>query len=266
MSSPPAATAPEKDGPVIDVRGLHKVYTVGEVEVRALNGVSLQVFSGEFMAIMGPSGSGKSTMMNMLGALDQPTEGSYFLDGVDVGGMDDYQLAETRNKKIGFVFQNFNLLPRTSAVQQVELPLIYAGVRSRRERAVQALEMVGLETRMNHTPAELSGGQQQRVAIARALVNNPSIILADEPTGNLDSKSGTDVLRIFQQLNEQQGIIVIFVTHDPYVAQHTRRIVVLRDGIIGSDRAVVVPLRAGQQERPSDSMLFELGVLERKQQ
>lgn len=251
-------------GPVIDVRDMHKVYAVGEVEVRALNGVSLQVHSGEFLAIMGPSGSGKSTMMNMLGALDQPSQGKYYLDGVDVSSMKDTDLAEMRNKKIGFVFQNFNLLPRTSAVRQVELPLIYAGVRNRRERAIQALESVDLGSRLNHTPAELSGGQQQRVAIARALVNNPSIILADEPTGNLDSKSGTDVLRIFQQMNEQQGITVIFVTHDPYVAQHTRRIVVLRDGIIGSDRAVARPLRAGEQERPSDSMLFELGVLERK--
>jgi len=256
---------PQSARPVIDVRELHKVYTIGEVEVRALNGVSLTIHAGEFVAIMGPSGSGKSTMMNMLGALDQPTEGSYFLDGIDVRGMDDFQLAEIRNKKIGFVFQNFNLLPRTSAVEQVELPLIYAGVSRRRERAMQALELVGLDTRINHTPAELSGGQQQRVAIARALVNNPAIILADEPTGNLDSKSGTDVLRIFQQLNEEQGITVVFVTHDPYVAQHTRRIVVLRDGVIGSDRAVAKPLRAGQQERPSDSMLFELGVLERRQ-
>ena len=250
---------------MIDVRGLHKVYTIGEVEVRALNGVSLTIQAGEFVAIMGPSGSGKSTMMNMLGALDQPTEGSYFLDGIDVRGMDDVQLAEIRNKKIGFVFQNFNLLPRTSAVEQVELPLIYAGVSRRRERAIHALELVGLEARINHTPAELSGGQQQRVAIARALVNDPAIILADEPTGNLDSKSGTDVLRIFQQLNETQGITVVFVTHDPFVAQHTRRIVVLRDGVIGSDRAVVQPLQAGEHERPSDSMLFELGVLERKQ-
>jgi putative ABC transport system ATP-binding protein len=266
MSKPPVeAESSDAKKPVIDVRGLHKVYSVGEVEVRALNGVSLQVSHGEFVAIMGPSGSGKSTMMNMLGALDTPTEGTYFLDGVNVGSMDDFQLAETRNKKIGFVFQNFNLLPRTSAVQQVELPLIYAGMRSRRDRAVEALKLVGLESRINHTPAELSGGQQQRVAIARALVNNPSIILADEPTGNLDSKSGTDVLRIFQELNDQQGITVIFVTHDPYVAQHTRRIVVLRDGVIASDRGVLQPLRAGQQERPSDSMLFELGVLERKQ-
>ncbi len=250
---------------LIEARNISKVYRLGDVDLPALDHISTTIEKSEFVAVMGQSGSGKSTMMNMLGALDQPTEGSYFLDGVDVSSMDDFQLAETRNKKIGFVFQNFNLLPRTSAVQQVELPLIYAGVNKRRERAVQALEPVGLGERMNHTPAELSGGQQQRVAIARALVNNPSIILADEPTGNLDSKSGSDVLRIFQQLNEEQGITVIFVTHDPYVAQHTRRIVVLRDGMIGSDRAVALPLRAGQQERPSDSMLFELGVLERKQ-
>lgn len=252
------------DPPVIDVHDLHKVYAVGEAEVRALNGVSLRVFRSEFLAIMGPSGSGKSTMMNMLGALDQPTAGTYLLDGLDVSRMKDQELAEVRNKKIGFVFQNFNLLPRTSAMRQVELPLIYSGAADRRRRAVEALEAVGLGDRLNHTPAELSGGQQQRVAIARALVNHPSIILADEPTGNLDSKSGTDVLRIFQQLNDIQGITVIFVTHDPYVAQHTRRIVVLRDGIITGDRTVAKPLRAGEQERPSDAMLIELGVLERE--
>lgn len=250
--------------PVIDVRDLRKFYVVGEVEVRALNGVSLTVQRGEFIAIMGPSGSGKSTMMNMLGALDQPTEGSYLLDGIDVSSLKDHELAEIRNRKIGFVFQNFNLLPRTSAVRQVELPLIYAGAGHRRDRAVEALESVGLGERMHHTPGELSGGQQQRVAIARALVNHPAIILADEPTGNLDSKSGTDVLRIFQGLNEDNGITVVFVTHDPFIAQHTRRIVVLRDGAITSDRAVEKPFRAGEQERPSDQMLIELGVLERK--
>jgi len=249
---------------VIDVKNMTKVYTMGDIEVRALDGVSLQIHPGEFVAIMGPSGSGKSTMMNMLGALDQPTDGQYLLDGTDVSSLRDQELAEIRNRKIGFVFQNFNLLPRTSAVRQVELPLIYAGVPGRRERAVAALESVGLVDRVNHTPSELSGGQQQRVAIARSLVNRPAIILADEPTGNLDSKSGTDVLRIFQELNESQGITIIFVTHDPFIAQHTRRIIVLRDGVITSDSKVKTPFRAGQQERPSDQLLIELGVLERK--
>jgi len=249
---------------VIDVRDMTKVYSMGEVEVRALNGVTLDIKRGEFIAIMGPSGSGKSTMMNMLGALDQPTEGKYFLDGIDVSELTDFELAEIRNRKIGFVFQNFNLLPRTSAVRQVELPLIYAGATDRRQKAIDALEAVGLGERLNHTPAELSGGQQQRVAIARSLVNKPAIILADEPTGNLDSKSGTDVLRIFQELNEKQGITVIFVTHDPFIAQHTRRIVVLRDGVITSDNVVTNPFRAGEQERPSDQLLVELGVLDKK--
>src|SRR5574341_1294482 len=247
--------------PVIHVEDLTRTYIMGEVEVHALRGVSLVIERGEFVAIMGPSGSGKSTMMNMLGALDQPDNGKYYLDGIDVSNLRDRELAEVRNRKIGFVFQNFNLLPRTSAVRQVELPLIYAGTNNRRERAVAALDSVGLGDRLDHTPAELSGGQQQRVAIARALVNNPSIILADEPTGNLDSKSGTDVLRIFQRLNEEQKITVIFVPHDPYIAQHTRRIVVLRDGAVISDHVVASPLRAGEQERPSDQLLVELGVL-----
>jgi putative ABC transport system ATP-binding protein len=247
--------------PVIDIRDITKVYQMGEVEVHALRGVSMEVREGEILAIMGPSGSGKTTMMNMLGALDQPTSGTYYLDGIDVSQLKDNQLAEIRNKKIGFVFQSFNLLARTSAVQQVELPLLYSGgTNDRRKRAEEALHAVGLGDRMHHKPNELSGGQQQRVAVARALAGNPSIILADEPTGNLDSKSGVEVLRIFQELNEDKGITVIFVSHDPYIAQHTNRIVVLRDGRIISDSPVEQQLRAGEQERPSDVLLAQLGV------
>ncbi len=241
--------------PVIRIRDMKKVYVMGTHEVHALNGVSLDVDKGEFVAIMGPSGSGKSTMMNMLGALDQPTSGSYWLDGTDVSQLSDDALAEIRNRKIGFVFQNFNLLSRTPALQQVELPLIYAGKRQRHERARRALEMVGLGDRLDHKPSELSGGQQQRVAIARALVNEPAIILADEPTGNLDSKSGTEVMQIFQQLNREQGITIIFVTHDPWIARHTRRVVTLADGKVVSDEAITEQLIAGQSKRPSDMAL-----------
>lgn len=245
---------------MIELSGISRTFQVGDQQVRALRSVNLNIARGEYVSVMGPSGSGKSTMMNLLGALDTPTEGEYYLDGIDVSRLSDRQLAEIRNRKIGFVFQNFNLLPRTSAVRQVELPLIYAGARNRRARAIEALQAVGLGDRLNHTPAELSGGEQQRVAIARALVNNPSIILADEPTGNLDTKSGTDVLRIFQQLNEQQGITIIFVTHDPFIAQHTRRIVMLRDGRIIADRPVSNPYRAGEVERPSGQSLMDLGI------
>ncbi len=241
--------------PVIVIRDMTKVYRMGEYEVRALNGVSVDILAGEFVAIMGPSGSGKSTMMNMLGALDKPTSGQYLLDDIDVSDMSDDQLADIRNRKIGFVFQNFNLLPRVPAIQQVELPLIYAAKRERGERARRALEMVGLGERVHHRPSELSGGQQQRVAIARALVNEPAIILADEPTGNLDSKSGTEVMAIFQRLNREQGITILFVTHDPWIARHTRRIITLADGVIVRDEAVTTPLVAGQSKRPSDEAL-----------
>jgi len=238
---------------VIDIRNISKVYRVGDIEVRALQGVSLQIYAGEFVSIMGPSGSGKSTLLSILGALDQPTSGEYYLDGVNVAKLNDNQLADIRNRKIGFVFQSFNLLPRTTALRQVELPLIYAGASNRRERAEAALKQVDLGERLNHLPNELSGGQQQRVAIARAMVNNPSIILADEPTGNLDSRSGIEVLKIFQQLNREHGITTVFVTHDSFIAQHTQRIVVLRDGKVVSDRPVAKPLVAGEAERPEAS-------------
>ncbi len=240
--------------PIIDIRDMTKVYQMGEHQVRALDGVSMQIMPGEFVSIMGPSGSGKSTMMNMLGALDQPTSGAYLLDGTDVSHLNDNDLAEVRNRKIGFVFQNFNLLSRTPAVQQVELPLIYAGGGHRQERAIKALEMVGLGDRIDHKPSELSGGQQQRVAIARALVNEPAIILADEPTGNLDSKSGTEVMGIFQRLNDEQGITILFVTHDPWIARHTKRVITLADGKVVGDERIPTPLVAGESVRPSDQV------------
>ncbi len=241
--------------PIITIRDLTKVYLMGQHEVRALDGVSLDIHQGEFLSIMGPSGSGKSTMMNMLGALDTPTSGEYLLDGEDVAHLHDDALAEIRNRKIGFVFQNFNLLSRTPAIQQVELPLVYAGRRRRDERAQQALELVGLGDRLHHKPSELSGGQQQRVAIARALVNEPAIILADEPTGNLDSQSGVEVMQIFQRLNRERGITVIFVTHDPWIARHTNRVVTLADGRIVRDETIAEPLIAGESKRPSDQLL-----------
>lgn len=233
--------------PVMELHDITKIYQMGEVEVHAVRGISLEVEKGEILAIMGPSGSGKSTLMNIIGCLDQPTGGTYLLEGEDVGHLHDDELAAIRNLRIGFVFQTFNLLGRTSALQNVSLPLIYAGV-SRTERqklAQEALEAVGLGHRLDHLPTELSGGQQQRVAIARALVNNPSIILADEPTGNLDSESGADVMAVLQGLNEKRGITVIVVTHDPVIAQHTERILHLYDGQITHNERVDEPLRAG---------------------
>jgi putative ABC transport system ATP-binding protein len=234
---------------VIDVKDITKVYQMGDVQVRALRGTSLQVERGELVSIMGPSGSGKSTLMNILGCLDQPTSGEYFLEGMEIDQLDDNQLAEIRSKRIGFVFQTFNLLPRTTALSNVELPLVYGGIggRRRHERAIAALEAVGLGDRLHHRPNELSGGQQQRVAIARALINEPSIILADEPTGNLDSKSGAEIMAIFQRLNEEDGITIIFVTHEPEIAQHTRRIVRIADGRIVDDRPVRDPRIAGER-------------------
>jgi putative ABC transport system ATP-binding protein len=242
---------------VIDIRDITKTYQMGDIEVNALRGVSLQIYAGEIVSIMGPSGSGKSTLMNILGCLDQPTSGRYLLDEVDVSKLNEQALARIRNKKIGFVFQSFNLLKRTTALRQVELPLIYGGVTGRTKKAKAALESVGLEQRLDHLPSELSGGQQQRVAIARALVNEPAMILADEPTGNLDSRSGTEVMQIFQSLNREHGITTIFVTHDPWIARHTHRVIMLRDGTIVADREVADPLVAGESERPSEAAMME---------
>ena len=221
---------------LIEAKGIKKIYEVGVVEIEALVGVDLEVARNEYVAIMGPSGSGKSTFMNILGCLDTPTEGSYRLNGNLVSNLGDDELARIRNKEIGFVFQTFNLLPRATALQNVELPLVYGGVPAseRRERAMESLRAVGLIDRAAHRPNELSGGQRQRVAIARALVNNPSLILADEPTGNLDSRTGEEIMQIFKKIHEAGNTIMI-VTHEEYIAEHTQRIVRLLDGTIASD-------------------------------
>lgn len=234
--------------PIIQVEDLTKIYQMGTQEVRALDGVTFDLLENEYIAVMGPSGSGKSTLMNLIGCLDTPTSGSYILNGEDVSQLEDADLAEVRNREIGFVFQTFNLLPRTDCLSNVELPLIYSGVKTaeRHERAAKTLERVGLGDRIDHKPNELSGGQRQRVAIARALVNNPSILLADEPTGNLDTQTGEEIMMLFEELY-RSGNTIIVVTHEPEIAQHARRIIRLRDGKIESDEKVGKPSLENQE-------------------
>ena len=243
-----AGAAPGANSAVIRLEGVHKTYHLGETEVFALRGVSLEIFAGEFVAVMGSSGSGKSTLMNILGCLDKPTRGHYFLEDVEVSGYSKAQLAGLRNRKIGFVFQQFNLLSRTSALENVELPTVYAGlpVEEREKRARESLALVGLADRAEHHPSQLSGGQQQRVAIARALVNRPSIVLADEPTGNLDSRTSVEIMDIFQKLNTDHGITVVLVTHEQDIAQYAKRILEFRDGRMRRDVAVTDRLFASE--------------------
>ena len=228
--------------PVISVRDIKKTYVIGDIEVRALRHVSMDVEAGEFLAVTGPSGSGKSTFMHILGCLDRPTSGQYLLDGNDVSKLSKNDLARIRNHQIGFVFQGFNLLSRTSALENVELPLLYNSTASkaqeRRRRAMEALKLVGLEERSHHLPNQLSGGQQQRVAIARALINNPSILLADEPTGNLDTKTSIEVMGVFQQLNRERGITVLLITHERDIAEYGTRVVAFRDGVVKTDEQI----------------------------
>jgi putative ABC transport system ATP-binding protein len=241
--------------PVIHLDAVSKTYRSGDVEVHAVRAVSLEIQAGEFVAIMGASGSGKSSMMNMLGCLDRPTSGHYLLDGIDVSRLDRNALADIRNQKIGFVFQGFNLLSRTSALENVELPMFYArheiSAKDQRERAMRALEMVGLATRFDHHPNQLSGGQQQRVAIARALVNDPALLLADEPTGNLDSRTSVEIMETFQALNER-GITIVMVTHEPDIAAYNKRNLVMRDGVVVTDKAVAQRTSAKEELRRLD--------------
>ena len=234
---------------LISLSHVHKIYQMGDVEIHALRGVSVQIHEGEFVAIMGASGSGKSTTMNILGCLDRPTRGHYILDGQDVSKLSKDELADIRNAKIGFVFQGFNLLPRTSALENVELPMLYLGIKTaeRLQRAKEALDLVGLGERVHNMPNQLSGGQQQRVAIARSLVNRPSIILADEPTGNLDSRTSIEVMDVFQYLNRERGITIAVVTHEPDIAQYTNRVIVFKDGRIKRDYVVEKPRSAKQE-------------------
>jgi putative ABC transport system ATP-binding protein len=241
---PAAAMSPDRLAanarPIIRLENVHKTYDLGEIQVQALRGISLETRPGEFVAVMGPSGSGKSTVMNILGCLDRPTRGRYFLDGVDVSQMSKTELARIRNRKLGFVFQQFNLLARTSAVENVELPTIYAGIppQERAKRAMESLARVGLVERAGHYPSQLSGGQQQRVAIARALVNRPSILLADEPTGNLDSRTSVEIMEILQTLNEEQGLTIVMVTHEADIARFAQRTLEFRDGKLRRDSVV----------------------------
>ena len=239
-----------ENGAIVRLDDVHKTYHTGEVEVHAVRGVSLEIARGEFVAVMGSSGSGKSTLMNLLGCLDRPTTGRYLLDGFDVSGLDRDQLADIRNRKIGFVFQNFNLLPRTSALENVELPLLYGEHRltnaQLREKAGKVLAAVGLTGREDHHPSQLSGGQQQRVAIARALINDPEIVLADEPTGNLDSRTSIEIMDIFQKLNER-GITVVMVTHEADISSYARRNIVMRDGLVQSDQPALRRLMAEEE-------------------
>lgn len=230
---------------IISMRNLGKIYKNGSIEVEALRNTNINIKKKEFVAIMGPSGSGKSTLMNIIGCLDKSTSGEYWLDAINISTLNEVELAKIRNLKIGFVFQSFNLLPRITALQNVELPMIYAGVSSkeRRRRATDALERVGLEQRMHHKPNEMSGGQKQRVAIARALVNSPAIILADEPTGNLDSTSGEEIMTVFQDLNKE-GVTIVLVTHEPDIAEHCKRVLKFRDGLLISDKEVINPVDA----------------------
>ena len=235
----PTAIA-EGTEPLIRVEALHKFYEMGDTRVHALRGITLEIRAGEFVTIMGASGSGKSTFMNLLGCLDKPSEGHYWLDGTDVAQLSRVELAQIRNERIGFVFQGFNLLSRTTALENVELPLIYAGIgaKERHRRSREALERVGLGERIDHVPSQLSGGQQQRVAIARALVNNPALLLADEPTGNLDSRTSVEIMQVFQTLNETDNLTIILVTHEPDIADYARRIITFRDGHVTRDQPV----------------------------